>query len=111
LTDFQVIEGRIHVGLTAVEIDQLCEWTRSPEYKNRLYKVTTRDLPWAVAFGKSGGTTVAATAFIAHQFGIRVFATGGIGGVHRDGHISMCRYVTISLLVPSLTYTGLSLSK
>jgi pseudouridine-5'-phosphate glycosidase/pseudouridine kinase len=84
-----VIEGRIRVGLSAVELDRLCDWARQPESARHLHKLTTRDLPWALALGKSGGTTVAATAFVAHQFGIRVFATGGIGGVHRDGHITM----------------------
>ena len=47
-------------------------------------KLSVRDLPVAMAQGATGGTTVAATALLASQAGIRVFATGGIGGVHRD---------------------------
>lgn len=46
-------------------------------------KLSTRDLPTAIAAGGSGGTTVAATLFLAHRAGITVMATGGIGGVHR----------------------------
>ena len=48
-----------------------------------MHKATTRDLPWLVATGATGATTVAATMHLAALAGIRVFATGGIGGVHR----------------------------
>ena len=48
-----------------------------------MVKLSSRDLPLAVATGASGGTTVASTAHLAHHAGIRVFATGGLGGVHR----------------------------
>jgi pseudouridine-5'-phosphate glycosidase len=48
-------------------------------------KLSVRDLPLAAARGESGATTVAATAFLADRAGIRVFATGGLGGVHRGG--------------------------
>jgi pseudouridine-5'-phosphate glycosidase len=48
-------------------------------------KLSVRDLPLAMAREQSGATTVASTAFLAHRAGIRVFATGGIGGVHRGG--------------------------
>ena len=48
-------------------------------------KLATRDLPIAVAEGADGGTTVSATLFLAHGAGVRVAATGGIGGVHRPG--------------------------
>jgi len=47
-------------------------------------KVSVRDLPVAIATRASGGTTVAGTAFLAHRAGIRVFSTGGLGGVHRS---------------------------
>lgn len=63
----------------------------SPEQMERLaaepapVKISLRDLPAAVARGATGGTTVAATMHLAHRAGLRVFATGGIGGVHR-GH-------------------------
>jgi pseudouridine-5'-phosphate glycosidase len=73
-----ILGGRIHVGLTASQLQELAE-----AYDVR--KCSTRDLPMVVARRSHGATTVAATMAIAHQAGIRVFATGGIGGVHRGG--------------------------
>ena len=52
-------------------------------------KVSSRDLPVVVSSRRSGGTTVAATSFLASSFGISLFATGGVGGVHREGHKTM----------------------
>lgn len=49
-----------------------------------LSKITLRDIPMAISQKKSGGTTVSATMLLAHKAGIKVFATGGIGGVHRN---------------------------
>ncbi|MBX5483194.1 MAG: pseudouridine-5'-phosphate glycosidase [Myxococcaceae bacterium] len=72
-----VIDGEVWVGL---EVEQL---RRLAEGGPRLMKLGSRDLPVAVAFGRTGGTTVSATCEIAARAGIRVFATGGIGGVHR----------------------------
>lgn len=74
-----VIDGKIHVGLSADALRRLAEPGRP-----RL-KVGSRDLAVAVARGADGGTTVSATCEIAAAAGIRVFATGGLGGVHR-GH-------------------------
>lgn len=71
-----MIAGRLIVGLTEDELRTLAK-TTSP------LKLGVRELPAAMALQKSGGTTVAATAYLAHRYGIRVFATGGIGGVHR----------------------------
>lgn len=71
-----VIAGEIRVGLGEGDLDRLALSEES-------IKISTRDLSRAVALRASGGTTVAATAFIAEVVGIRVFATGGIGGVHR----------------------------
>ena len=71
-----VIDGNCRVGLSADDIEELA--TRSD-----VHKATTRDLPWLVATGATGATTVAATMHLAALTGIRVFATGGIGGVHR----------------------------
>ena len=71
-----VIDGVCRVGLGGADIESLA--TR-PD----VYKATTRDLPWLVATGATGATTVAATMHLAALAGIRVFATGGIGGVHR----------------------------
>ncbi|MFJ1645121.1 pseudouridine-5'-phosphate glycosidase [Streptomyces sp. NPDC088258] len=71
-----VLDGRPHVGLTE---DQL-ERTAADE---SIRKLGHRDLAPALAAGASGATTVSATAFLAARAGIRVFATGGLGGVHR----------------------------
>lgn len=71
-----VVAGRPVVGLTDGEIARLAT---GPD----VAKVSVRDLPVAVARGGDGGTTVAATALLAHRAGIPVFATGGLGGVHR----------------------------
>ena len=71
-----VIAGKLTVGLSDEEIQLLAE-------KTGIRKISTRDIPLAVAQGWDGATTVASTIWIAHRAGIRVFATGGIGGVHR----------------------------
>jgi pseudouridine-5'-phosphate glycosidase len=71
-----VLDGVPHVGLTAAEVDRVCA---DPE----LAKLGVRDLPVAAALGRSGATTVSSTALLAAQAGIGVFATGGLGGVHR----------------------------
>lgn len=71
-----VIGGRIRVGLTEAELQQLAQ---APD----AMKLSRRDLPYAIATGRLGATTVAATMICAHLAGIEVFVTGGIGGVHR----------------------------
>ncbi len=71
-----VLDGVCCVGLDEAQLQQLAT---APD----MLKATTRDLPWLLATGTSGATTVAATMRIAALAGIRVFATGGIGGVHR----------------------------
>ena len=76
-----VIGGRIRVGLTNDELQQLAQ---APD----AMKLSRRDLPYAIATGRLGATTVAATMICAHLAGIEVFVTGGIGGVHRGGHES-----------------------
>lgn len=73
-----VIGGRIRVGLTDAELQQLAQ---APD----AMKLSRRDLPYAVATGRLGATTVAATMICANLAGIEVFVTGGIGGVHRGG--------------------------
>ena len=72
-----IIGGAIRVGLTRAELDQLAT---TPN----VAKINLSNLAAAVSSGQPGSTTVAATMFAAHASGIRVFATGGIGGVHRD---------------------------
>jgi pseudouridylate synthase len=73
-----ILGGRITVGLTRPEIEHLA--TRPA---GAVRKCSRRDLPIAVARREDAATTVAGTMIIAHAAGIRVFATGGIGGVHR----------------------------
>lgn len=70
-------EGEARVGLADEELEQLA----SDDFR----KLSVRDLPIAVAKKLNGATTVATTSLVAHAAGIQVFATGGIGGVHR-GH-------------------------
>ena len=70
-----VVQGRAVVGLRPEEIATLSR-------DDSAVKVSLRDIPIAAAKGLSGGTTVAATAFLADRAGVRVFATGGLGGVH-----------------------------
>ena len=77
-----VVKGRIKVGLNEEELEQLGS---DPTFA----KVSTRDLPHTVALGQNGATTVASTMRIAHLAGVRVFATGGTGGVHRGAQQSM----------------------
>jgi len=71
-----VFKGEFCVGLNANQIEQLAT-------DKNTRKISRRDLPVAVAKQLNCATTVATTAFIAHRAGIKVFATGGIGGVHR----------------------------
>ena len=77
-----VLDGRVKVGLTDAELERLAA---APD----AVKCSTRDLPAAVATGRLGGTTIAATIFVAAQWGIPVMATGGLGGVHLGGEASM----------------------
>jgi pseudouridylate synthase len=72
-----LINGKIRIGLTDEELVRLAE-AKSP------LKVSLRDFATAIVKKASGGTTVAGTMLAAHQVGIKVFATGGIGGVHKE---------------------------
>lgn len=78
-----IIGGRLKVGLTEKEIDHIGR--RGLE----VIKASRRDIPFIVSRGEDGATTVAATMIIAAMAGIKLFATGGIGGVHRGGELSM----------------------
>jgi pseudouridine-5'-phosphate glycosidase len=71
-----VLNGRLHVGLEPEQLEHLGS-------AEGVWKVSRRDLPYVQARGLDGATTVSATMLAAHLAGIRVFATGGIGGVHR----------------------------
>jgi len=71
-----VIGGRVRIGLTEDEFERL---SRAGD----ILKLSRADLPHAIAARRDGATTVAATMLLANLAGLRVFATGGIGGVHR----------------------------
>jgi len=75
-----LLEGRIHVGLDDRDLEHMA---RASGSWPAIWKISRRDLPVAMAQKRDGATTVAGTILIAHQAGIRVMATGGIGGVHR----------------------------
>lgn len=70
-----VIDGRLKIGLSKEELDQLAQ------VKDAL-KISRADIAFAISQQKTAGTTVAATMIVARMAGVRVFATGGIGGVH-----------------------------
>lgn len=76
-----LLDGNIRIGLTAAELERLAGETD-------VAKVSRADLPAVLAAGGAGSTTVAATMICADLAGIRVFATGGIGGVHRGAERS-----------------------
>ena len=78
-----VIGGRLKAGLSETEIEYLGRTGRA------VAKASRRDLPALVARGADGATTVTTTMIIAHMAGIRIFATGGIGGVHRGAEVTM----------------------
>jgi pseudouridylate synthase len=71
-----LLQGKACVGLHDAQLEQLA--------RGKLVKASRRDLAAAIAQGQDAATTVSATMFLAHRAGIRLFATGGIGGVHRD---------------------------
>jgi pseudouridine-5'-phosphate glycosidase len=72
-----VLDGELRIGLDDAALERLGRGGGT------VVKASRRDLPAAVAAGATAGTTVAATMYLAHRAGIRIFATGGIGGVHR----------------------------
>ena len=75
-----ILEGQVMVGLSSEQIDMLAQ-----KPAGSVRKCSRRDLPIAIGLGESAATTVAGTMIVAHWAGIPIFATGGIGGVHR-GH-------------------------
>ncbi len=76
-----IINGKLKVGLTEAELEIMCK-------AENVAKVSRRDLPVLVATGATGATTVATTMVLAAMAGIEVFATGGLGGVHRGAEVS-----------------------
>ena len=85
-----VLDGVPRIGLDAEGVRRIAD--------EDLAKASVRDLPILSALGTSGATTVAATAHLAHLAGIRVFATGGLGGVHRGASNSFDESADISTL-------------
>ena len=79
-----VVDGVPTVGLSPAEIERLSN-------ADGVVKASLRDLPVAAVKGLSAGTTVAATAHLAHRAGVRVFSTGGLGGVHRGAQQTLRR--------------------
>lgn len=74
-----LLGGRIHIGLDDSALEHLAQ-------ASDIWKISRRDLPVAIAQKRDGATTVAGTMIGAYRAGIRVMATGGIGGVHRGDH-------------------------
>jgi pseudouridylate synthase len=110
-----VLDGVAHVGLEADELERLAG-------AEGALKLSARDLPVALAQGATGGTTVAGTTLLASRAGIRVFATGGIGGVHRDagttfdesadlGILGSCRITVVSGGIKSILDIGATLER
>ncbi|MFF9585046.1 pseudouridine-5'-phosphate glycosidase [Streptomyces achromogenes] len=85
-----VLDGRPRVGLDKEELERVAN--------EDLRKLGHRDLPLAMAAGVSGATTVSATARLAALAGIRVFATGGLGGVHREWTVTQDESADLGLL-------------
>lgn len=77
-----IIDGRLKAGLSAQDIEVLGKRGRDA------IKVSRRDIPFVIAAGQMGATTVASTMIISAMAGIKIFATGGIGGVHRNAQQS-----------------------
>ena len=76
-----VLDGIVHIGLSDSELLQIAN-------RDDIAKASSRDLAMALTYGQSAATTVAATAHLAVLAGITVFATGGLGGVHRGANES-----------------------
>ncbi|MGN5378316.1 pseudouridine-5'-phosphate glycosidase [Streptomyces lasalocidi] len=86
-----VLDGRPHIGLDKEQLERVAN-------EDGIRKLGHRDLPLAVAARVSGATTVSATAQLAALAGIRVFATGGLGGVHREWTVTQDESADLGLL-------------
>lgn len=76
-----IMDGKIKIGLNDSELEEFAT-------NKQVEKVSRRDFPYILSSGKIGATTVAATMIAAELAGVEVFATGGIGGVHREGEVT-----------------------
>ena len=88
-----VIDGVPKVGLTEAELERIAS--------EDIPKASVRELPVLVGAGRSGATTVASTAYLASQAGVRVFSTGGLGGVHRGASETFDESADLSILASS----------
>ena len=88
-----LIHGTVYAGLTREQLVHLSE-------AKKARKISQRDFGAAIASQSDGGTTVAGTAIVAHAVGIKVFATGGIGGVHRDAQFDISTDLTLLAKTP-----------
>lgn len=79
------IDGIPRVGLSPLEIEQLAEYAN----RGQVNKVSRRDIAYTMAHKLQGGTTISSSMILSHLSKIKVFATGGLGGVHRGGELSM----------------------
>ncbi|MEW2566511.1 pseudouridine-5'-phosphate glycosidase [Streptomyces sp. NPDC047070] len=86
-----VLDGQPRVGLDKEQVERIAN-------EDGIRKLGHRDLPLAIATGVSGATTVSATALLAAQAGVRVFATGGLGGVHREWTLTQDESADLGLL-------------
>ncbi|MGI8721311.1 MAG: pseudouridine-5'-phosphate glycosidase [Geodermatophilaceae bacterium] len=86
-----LLDGVAHIGLSGAELQRICN---DPD----LTKLSLRDLPIAAGLGHSGATTVAGTAALANAAGILIFATGGLGGVHRGARDSFDESADLDVL-------------
>ncbi|MFJ8935394.1 pseudouridine-5'-phosphate glycosidase [Streptomyces sp. NPDC102365] len=86
-----VLDGQPRVGLDKEQVERIAN-------EDGIRKLGHRDLPLAIATGASGATTVSATALLAARAGVRVFATGGLGGVHREWTLTQDESADLGLL-------------
>ncbi|MFE1800275.1 pseudouridine-5'-phosphate glycosidase [Streptomyces sp. NPDC059517] len=86
-----VLDGQPRVGLDKEQVERIAN-------EDGIRKLGHRDLPLSIATGASGATTVSATALLAAQAGVRVFATGGLGGVHREWTLTQDESADLGLL-------------
>lgn len=86
-----VINGQIKVGLTEQDLEVI-------SHGESIRKIGPRDLPAVISKKESAATTVASTSAIAHSVGIKLFATGGLGGVHREANLSFDESADLSTL-------------
>jgi pseudouridine-5'-phosphate glycosidase len=87
--------GQLHIGLTSAELERLAN-------EDDALKVGPRDFATAMVKGSSGGTTVAGTMFACQHAGIKVFATGGIGGVHRESSFDISADLQALATIPMI---------